>query len=202
MKGESDMFFNSIKKKIRNKNILWSLISILVICFSAYFVMSNGFSSDTNWRYGFRFSDIGIPLPNWLVSCLFIVLGLIFVYMLVSSVRDIFTNKTYNSVIESARLLGDVAFIDTTLESMQKSRFAKGGDLRYDNNLFFYMKGTEIHLFPIKSINNIQPIKKTGKSKEFYVEIHSQEKIIRIDTKEENLLPLANDILMHIKASM
>ena len=195
------MFFDSLKKKIRNKNILWSIISIGVMIVMLFLAISNGFSSETEWKYGFRFSDIGIPVPNWVISCLFILIALIFLGLLISSIKDIFTNASYNKIIKAAGEIGELSFVEQTLENLKKSTLAKGGDLRYNNFLFFYMKGTEVFLFPTKSINSIQPIKKTGKNTEFYVEIHCQKEVVKIATKEANLLPLANDILSYIKFS-
>lgn len=203
IKGEKEnfMFFETIKKKIRNKNLLWSAVSVLVILVTTYLALSNGFSSETGWKFGFRFSDIGIPIPNWAISCLFIILGLIFLGLLISSIKNIFTNANFNKLIKAAQEIGEVSFIEQTLENLPKSNLTKGGDLRYNNLLFFYMKGTEVFLFHTKSINSIQPIKKTGKNAECYVEINCQKDTFRIETKEVNLITLANDILSCVKSS-
>ena len=168
---------------------------------TVYLAVSNGFSSETGWQYGPRFSDSGIPIPNWVISCVFIIIALIFLGMLISSIKDIFTNANYNNVIQVAKEIGEISFIEQTLENLEKSNLTKGGDLRYNKLLFFYMKGTEVFLFPTKSINSIQPVKKTGKNTEFYVEIHCQKKSVKIATKEVNLLPLANDILSCVKSA-
>ncbi|MBQ1186849.1 MAG: hypothetical protein IIX54_04090 [Clostridia bacterium] len=195
------MFFNYVKNKIRNKNILWSIISIVVMFVAVLLAISNGFSSETEWKYGFRFSDTGIPIPNWVISCLFIIIALIFLGLLISSVKDLFTNTTYNKIIKAAQEIGDISFIDQTLQNLQKNNLAKGGDLRYNNFLFFYMKGTEVFLFPTKSINSIQPIKETGKNTECYVNVRSATENVKIYTKELNLVPLANDILYYVRAA-
>lgn len=195
------MFFNSVKKKIRNKNILWSVLSIVGIIVSVCLAISNGFSLDTGWKFGFRFSDIGIPIPNWVVSCLFILLGLIFFRVLISSMKDVFANTNYNKMIRAAQGIGDVSFVEQTIENLQKNNLAKGGELRYNNLLLFYMKGTEVFLIPVKNIKSIQPVKMTGKNAEYYVEIHCQGENIRIETKEANLIPLANDILACVKSA-
>lgn len=200
------MFFETIKKKIRNKNLLWSAVSVLVILVTTYSALSNGFSSETELKavfrfFVFRFSDIGIPIPNWASSCLFIILGLIFLGLLISSIKDIFTNANFNKLIKAAQEIGEVSFIEQTLENLPKSNLTKGGDLRYNNLLFFYMKGRKVFLFHTKSINSIQPIKKPGKNAECYVEINCQKETFRIETKEVNLITLANDILSCVKSS-
>lgn len=200
VKGDDFMFFDSIKKKIRNKNILWSGISLVVMLFSIYFAISNGFSSDNGWRYGFRFSDIGIPVPNWLVSCGGIVVGIIFAYLFISSIKEIITNKTFNEFLNDAKSIGDLSFVENSLDSTPKNSLAKG-ELRYNKDLFFYMNGTEVFLHCTKDITSIKPVKKTGKNKEFYVEIQCKEKNIKIQTKEADLLPLANEILSCVKSA-
>ncbi len=200
-KGGIFMFFDSVKKKIRNKNILWSVISLAVVPISVLLAVNNMLSPDNDWRFGFRFSDVGIPIPGWVVSCMFILVGLIFLYLLISSVKDIFTNKTFNEVLSSAQSIGDISAIESSLENTEKSSLTKGGELRYNNTVLFYMKGTDVSLIPTKKITSIKPIKKEGKGAEFYVEIQCSGKVIKIDTKEKNLLPLANDILTSIRAA-
>lgn len=191
------MFFESTKKKIRNRNILWSIFSVLMILLSIFVTVNTGFSADVNWQYGFRGIDGGIPIPNWLLSSLFVLMGLIFLRLLYSCMKDILKNVTYNELIKTAESIGDVCVIDETLRVIQKSELAKG-DLRYNDALFFYRNGTEVFLLPTQSIKSVTPVTKSNK--EFYVEVQSQDKCMKITVKKANLIPLVKDILSHIGA--
>lgn len=194
-------FFDSVKKRIRNRNIVRSVAFLTLMAATVFVAITNGFSSEAEWKFGFRFSDMGIPLPNWMVSCLFLLMAFLFLCIVISSVKEIFANESYRKVIKAAQEIGEVSFVGQTLENLPKSNFANAGELRYNSLLLFYMKGKDVFLIPTKGINFIQPTKKTGKNTEFYVEIHCQNENIKIQTKEANLLPLANDILHCVKSA-
>ena len=189
------MFFQSVKKKIATKNILWSLLSVLLCVGAVALTISNGFSSETGWQVGPRGTNVGIPIPNWAVSCLYLILTAVFAYLFVYCMKDVITAGTYNKLLDAARAIGDVEQIDRLLTQTPKSDLAKG-ELRYNSTVLFYSKGTEVTLLAPKDIVTIQPIKREGKQTEYFVEITAKDgTILRIDTREKNLLCLANDIL-------
>ena len=194
------MFFEGIKTKIRNKNIIRAIVGVLGVLIATWFAAMNGFSSESEWKFGIKFSDLGIPIPNWLVSCIIIVVGLIFLFLLVLSLKDLISNENYNKMLTDAKNIGELQFVENVLQNTPKSNLAKG-ELRCNNLLVFYMDGTDISLFPTKWITGIRPLKSGDKSGSCYVEIQYQGGSVKIETKEADLVPLANVIVACARAA-
>ena len=192
--GGFTMFFESVKKKIRNSIIRWVLICPIVTVITSLLAFSNGFSSDADFSLKIFSVNTGIPLPNWLISGMFLLIAVGALIVFFTSLIDILKNETYNNFIASAQALGDLNAIDQYLTAMPANTLNKGGELKYNETIFFYINGTDAFIFLTRDIASINPIKKAN-TKEFIVEIMTKDnKKIEIKTTEGDLLTLANDI--------
>lgn len=82
---------------------------------------------------------------------------------------------------------------------MPKNPLTKGGDLRFKDKLLFYLKDTDVFLIGTDTIISVNPVKERVKSRlEFYVDILSENKMIRISVKEKNMVPLATAITYEV----
>ena len=188
-------FFNGIKWKLKLNNVLWMLISLAVITLFGLGIISNGFSSEVGWRIGIKGSDTGIPVPNWLISVGFIIIALIFVYLFLTSLKSFIKNTEFTKFIKSIERIGDVEQIGNMLSALPKSPYVKGGDLRYNNQLLFYMKGSDCKIIKTSEIKLITPqIRNQGNTKELVVNIITNNGPVSIIVKKNRSNLLAEDI--------
>lgn len=188
-------FFNKLRVKLKIKNLIRaSLFLVLAVLFS-YIAVSNGFSSETGWRIGIRGTGGGIPVPNWLISCFLLSLGLIFVVsmflFLVSFVKD----TEYKKMLQNVHAIGDANLIGTMIAAMKKSTYTKGGDLRFNEQLVFYMEGTDVAVIPSVSIRDIRAeIVSRKNAEENYVCIYHENDVLKIRTSEKHVLLLLGEM--------
>lgn len=188
-------FFNKIRIQLKIKNFFYAILclagsSLFVLC-----TISTGFSSKMEWRIGFRGSRSGIPIPNWLISCLciFMVLALFVAACgcFVSFIKDIEFNKMLSVVVE----MGDVDSFGLMLASMPKCKYAKGGDLRFNESIVFYLKGTEVTAISPANIRWIEAkIEGNKNSETHYVCVYHGNDVLKIKTKEKNVLFLLEEM--------
>ncbi len=188
-------FFNKLRAKLKIKNLCSAILFLLLAALFSWIAISNGFSSETGWRIGIRGSRSGIPIPNWLISCFLLLLGLIFVVsaflFLVSFVKD----TEYKKMLQNVYAIGDADMIGTMIAAMKKSTYTKGGDLRFNERLVFYMKGTDVAVIPSASIRDIRTeIVSRKNSEENYVCIYHENDVLKIRTSEKNVLLLLEEM--------
>lgn len=188
-------FFNKIKAKLKLKHLLWAIIFTLLAGLMVWLIISNGFSSDKDFQIGLRGFDFGIPIPNWLISCAFILMCLGFLYGVFDNIREFIKNTEFNKLICDAKAIGDINAIGELLSSLEKSKYNKGGDLRYNSQVVYYLKGTEVTIFSPLSIKNITTeIIKVKNTEENYVCVNYGRDVLKIKTSERNVLLLAEDM--------
>lgn len=199
--ADSGPFFADARKQIKKGHIKNALLFLLLACVFGTIVVFTGFSPDMEWQIGLRYSELGIPLPNWLISSVALLFCLGSVIFLITNIKGAFTCEEYNSLLEAAKAFGNVQAVGQHLQKLPRNALTKkNGHLRFDKDIFFYQKGEDVWLFPTRSISNIRPVQKDhGSSSDYYVEISQQGKIIQLDTKKKNMLPLANEILAAAK---
>lgn len=195
------MFFETMKKEIRKSNIILLLIALAFLCAFAVATVFTGFSSEKEYQIGFRYTKLGIPIPNWLLSVIFILICLACVYRLVLLLKDIVKNTTYNETIAKAEKLGNIEVIDSILGSLPKNEHTKGGDLIFNDMLFFYRNGTDITLAATNQIMSVVPNIQKGREQAIYVQVQFPDETLKINAREKDVLTLAEEILICAKAS-
>lgn len=189
------MFFQSVKKQLRTRNILWALLCVVLCVGLVALAISNGFSSETGWKLGPRGTNVGIPISNWVVSVFFLAMTALFAGLFVSCMKEVIKNTTYEKLLTAAQAIGDVDTIDQHLAQTPKSGLAKG-ELRYNSTVLFYRSGTEATLLSMADLVTAVPIQQQGKQTEYFVEIAGKEgTVLKIATRKKDVHALAKDIL-------
>ncbi len=189
-----------MKKKsffLRTKNILAARkiftaigLSILVIICFIYTSMI-GFSTDIHWaiKLGSRNSPIGIPIPNFLISLIFIGLGIWLISNVISLIRTIINDEEFQLFLNALNHnFGNLDVIDENLLNTDKCRYAKY-ELRCNKTYTYYRKGDDIEFIETSSIISIQP---AVNGKDYYVLLLNQNKedTFRVYTTKKNIAKL------------
>ena len=193
---------SSLERKIKIKNLRNTAIYLIVTLIAVILAFANGFSFEAQWKIGLRGTDFGIPIPNILVSGMFLLIGVITLLAAISCIKDFFKNKTYNEIVGSLHELGDFTFIDQTLSNLPKSKSIKKGDLRYNELFFCYVEGTNVFLVPTNTINSIEPLTTHGKKTEYFLKVRTQEKSVSIPVKQNDLVPLADNVSAFVRYAL
>ena len=188
-------FFNKIKSKLKVKNIIWTVLFIALACLFGFMAISNGFSSEMQWQIGVRGSNSGIPVPNWLISCFFVLMCIIFLGSAFLFLKSFIKNTEFNKMLHVVESMGNAEAIGTMLASMDKNKYAKGGDLRYNESIIFYMKGTDVTVIPPATIRGIRTEIVGNKGSETnFVCVYYGKDVLKIKTSEKNVLLLLEEM--------
>lgn len=192
-------FFEKIRKKLRSRNVIWMIVSILMMSWFGAGIAICVFYNDIDFKIFSFGTDFGIPVPKWLLSLGFVFMIAVFGFIFVGSLKSALKNTEYQALLESAQELGNIESVGEMLSDLPKNPLTKGGDLRFNDKFLFYLKDTDVFLIGTDTIISVNPVKKRVKSRlEFYVEILSENKRIRISVKEKNMVPLATAITYEV----
>ena len=188
-------FFKKIKSKLKIKNLIWTILFIVLATLFCVLAISNGFSSEMQWQIGVRGSNSGIPVPNWLISCFFLLMVAIFAVSAFMFLKSFIKDTEYNKMLSVVEELGSIESIGAMLSSMDKSKYAKGGDLRFNERILFYMKGTDVTVVSPTSIRGIRTEIVGNKGSETnYVCVYYGKDVLKIKTSEKNVLLLLEEM--------
>lgn len=188
-------FFNRIKTKLKIKNLCWAILFLAIAVFAGWCGISNGFSSEMEWSIGLRGTDGGIPVPNWLVSGFLLLIGVIMVASAFAYIKSFAKDTEYNKMLQTVQALGDVNMIGAMLTEMHKCDYAKGGDLRFNEQLVFYLKGTNATIIPGANILGIKTeIVSRKNGEDNYVCVYHGNDVLKIKTSEKNVLLLLEEM--------
>lgn len=188
-------FFNKVKLKLKVKNFTCTIVFTALACFFGILAISNGFSSDMQWQIGFRASSIGIPLPNWLVSCFSLLMCVIFLVSAYFYLKSFINDTEYKKMLHVVESMGNVETIGTMLASMNKNKYAKGGDLRFNESIIFYMKGTVVTVVAPATICGIKTEIVGNKGAETnFVCVYYGKDVLKIKTSKKNVLLLLEEM--------
>jgi len=194
-------FFGKIKTKIRVQSGLLSLLFIALAALFIFLGFMNGFSTEATMQIGPRGTDVGIPIPDWLLSSIFILLGGFFAFTAVTTLISAFKDKDYNKLIDQVKTVGDVAAVGNKLAGMEKNPFAKG-DLRCDPTVLFYMKGTDANVVNPAHIKAIRPeAQKVKNEVTYYVVIYCDNTKVSIKATKKTVEFLAQDIVARLSGT-
>ncbi len=188
-------FFNKIKSKLKVKNLIWTIVFIALSSVFGLIAFSNGFSSELQWQIGVRGSNSGIPVPNWLISCFLLLMCIIFLGSAFLFLKSFIKNTEFNKMLHVVESMGNAEAIGTMLASMDKNKYAKGGDLRYNESIIFYMKGTDVTVIPPATIRGIRTEIVGNKGSETnFVCVYYGKDVLKIKTSEKNVLLLLEEM--------
>lgn len=193
-------FFSKIKFKLQMKNLLWTILFLVLTCIVIGIVVSTGFSWEVESGIGIRGFNFSIPIPNFIQSCFFSLFGVLLFIGVFVNVKALFHNPVFHQLIESAERLGNVDAIGNMLATIEKCPYNKGGELRYNDQIFFYLKDTMVALIPISVIDGIriEKTKSVNNTEEFYVCVVYYNEILKITVDKKSLIPLAEDLQRHL----
>ena len=85
--------------------------------------------------------------------------------------------------------------IGEMLDSMEKSKYIKSADLRFNNEIVFYMKDTTASIIKTEDIIGIRSeiVGKQGSETNF-VAVYSKTDVIKIPVSQKNVLPLLEEM--------
>ena len=188
-------FFKKIKLKLKVKNLIWSMVFIALACLFGFMAVSNGFSSEMQWQIGLRGSNSGIPVPNWLISCFFVLMSIVFLGSAILFLKSFIKNTEFNKMLHVVESMGNAEEVGTMLASMDKNKYAKGGDLRFNKSIIFYMKGSDVTVVPPATIRGIKTEIVGNKNSETnFVCVYYGEDVLKIKTSEKNVLLLLEEM--------
>ena len=188
-------FFNKIKSKIRTKNFIWAIVFMAVAIIFVIFAVSNGFSSDMQWKVGIRGSRNGIPVSNWMVSCFDLFCSAVFIFISCFFLKSFIRNPEYEKMLSAVKEIGDINAIGTMLSEMPKSAFVKGADLRFNDKIFFYMKSTDVTVVAPYKIKHIgTKIERYNNSVSTFICVYYENQILKINIKEKNAMLLLEEM--------
>ena len=188
-------FFKKIKLKLKVKNLIWSMVFIALACLFGFMAVSNGFSSEMQWQIGLRGSNSGIPVPNWLISCFFVLMSIVFLGSAILFLKSFIKNTEFNKMLHVVESMGNAEEVGTMLASMDKNKYAKGGDLRFNKSIIFYMKGSDVTVVPPATIRGIKTEIVGNKNSETnFVCVYYGKDVLKIKTSEKNVLLLLDEM--------
>lgn len=196
-------FFKRIKGKLLRRNILWAVLAFVLTVAGVSLAVDTGFSTDKDWRIGPRYSDIGIPLPNWVFTIIMLLATAAFLALFIKQIVSIARNSDYNELIASVSKIGDANAIGSLLGNTPKSPLVKSGDLRVNPPLLFYMTSVDVTVVALKDIASIRPqVSIVNGKKEYHVVVEYGEKKIHLETTRDHMIPLVQMIVYAVNASV
>ena len=143
-------FFMRIKRKMRNSNIIFAIICFVLSIYWLSEVFSTGFSSDKDYTYTLRGLGIEVPVPNWLLSAFFLVLGVGALATAIFCLVVLIKGKDFNEFINMTGQYGNVEYIGNILENTPKSPYVKFFSFIYQAVLQKYIQLNILHLLSKK----------------------------------------------------
>lgn len=169
---------------------------LILSALSVAAAINTGFSSDKNTKIVLRGTEAGIAVSDSFLSIFLIIMGiavLIGAFYFIKAGKD---NKNYNLFVKNLKEIGDINVITEALLKTEKSKYAKKCELRYNNQVIFLLKGTDITIINPKSVSYIkaQMIRDKNGIRP-YVSIYYCNKVIHIETRRNKNAELCNDII-------
>ena len=188
-------FFNKVKKKLVVSTLLNILLFVVLAALFAFIAFQIGFAVDEYIEFGLRGSKSGIPIPKVIVSSVFLIVCCIMLVSAGQSVWSIIKSIDYNKLMTKVIEIGNVEEIGEMLDSMEKSKYIKSADLRFNNEIVFYMKDTTASIIKTEDIIGIRSeiVGKQGSETNF-VAVYSKTDVIKIPVSQKNVLPLLEEM--------
>ena len=188
-------FFNKVKKKLVVSTLLNILLFVVLAVLFAFIAFQIGFAVDEYIEFGLRGSKSGIPIPKVIVSSVFLIVCCIMLVSAGQSVWSIIKSIDYNKLMTKVIEIGNVEEIGEMLDSMEKSKYIKSADLRFNNEIVFYMKDTTASIIKTEDIIGIRSeiVGKQGSETNF-VAVYSKTDVIKIPVSQKNVLPLLEEM--------
>ena len=183
-------FFNSVKIKIKMRNIFSAIIYLIIVCVGIWEVFCIGFSNDLNWE--FMIGAIEVPVPDWFVCGICIVVGTVCLFKCLKFIKLIIRNSEFNSLMVSVNKIGNADDIGDLLLSLPKNPYTKGGELKYNNQVLFYIKGTYVKIINPAFIKSIHP--EYSYNDGYNVGLLFENDSLKIKTNKKSIMLLAEDI--------
>jgi len=188
-------FFNKFKKKLAVSTLLNILLFVVLAALFAFVAFQIGFAVDEYIEFGLRGSKSGIPIPKVIVSSVFLIVCCLMLVSAGQGVWSIIKSIDYNKLMTKVIEIGNVEEIGEMLDSMEKSKYIKSADLRFNNEIVFYMKDTTASIIKTEDIIGIRSeiVGKHGSETNF-VAVYSKTDVIKIPVSQKNVLPLLEEM--------
>ncbi len=188
-------FFDKLKSKLRRKNLLGALLCLLLSIGFAVGAFSIGFTSELEWQIGPRYSQSGIPVPNWLLAGLVALVAVFCFCVTIGQLHSLIMDSEYEKMMKKVQVLGDAKVIDSLIASMPKSKLAKGADLRFNAQILFCRQGTNVTVLASSEILAVRTeIVGARGSETNYVCVYYNGGILKIRTGKKTVLVLLEEL--------
>lgn len=180
---ENLAFFNRIARRLRCKNALWAALFLLMAVGCAAFAVVIGTAPD------------GTPITRIVFTVGGAVLAVLFAFGCFLSARAFWQNAEFTALMARVAALGDTEAIGARLDTLAASPLTKGGELRYDDRLIFYIHDSELFLFETAAVENVrtEAIERRGATAHG-VRIHCGSEVLTIRTSERNAPLLTQEL--------
>ena len=111
----------------------------------------------------------------------------------IKGLHDMIRNPKFSEFIAGIEDLGPLESVGAQVSAIKQSELAKG-DLRFDENYFFYCAGGLICLWQTKDICSVRTICQQSRYKHYFVAVVSSKGTIHIGTTKDYGEPLALSI--------
>ena len=148
------------------------------------------------WLLVAGFGVLAVVLGNYGATIEMVLFGILAVGMAfygVIALKNAIKNPQYRKLIACVEKIGPVELIGEKLSAIAKSPLAQG-ELRFNNQYFFYSAGDAVCLMKTSDIRSIRPICEQTKYKNYYIEVIGLGGMIRIKTTKDHGLLLARSI--------
>lgn len=188
-------FFEKVRARLRVRNIFYVVLFLLLAALFVSVVIFTGFSSEATIQFSLGGSGRGIPIPNWVISCMSSLMTFFMILAIVNTVKSIAKDTEYNVFLNNVFMIGDTEKIGSMLSSIEKSKLVKSGELRFNEQILFYMEGTNATIVSGRSIRDIRAESVAGKySETHFISVYYNDKVLKIQAKEQKILPLLDEM--------
>lgn len=186
--------FRTVKRKMAVKYAVMAAVSAAFFVFTVFFIGKTGFSSDS--EFAFQLSPVvdEVMIPNSAGSVLMILFA---AFMLAAAAAGIYfavKNPDYKDLLESVKKIGDPCVMNALFGAMEKDPNAKG-DLRYNGEMLFYMKGSSASVIKPQKIKEIKVQGKVpGGISPCTVNIFYDDKVLGIRSRKDTADALSENL--------
>ena len=168
-------FFDRYINKMRRSNCIAAVLLCLLfggIVAGTVFFAANGYNREA-------------------IACGF--LAAVILAIAIKGVRDAFHNPKFHKFLTSIESMGPVELLGEQLSAIKRCELAKG-DLRFNEEYFFYSAGDTLFLLRTADISGVRPICIQSRYKNYYVLVSGEGETVQIGTTEHCAVLLAQSI--------
>ena len=173
-------FFNKIKSKLNKRNLILTVLLIILSSLTFALCFANGFSSEKI-----------LFISKWVISVFLLLTAAVFLGLALLFLRGYIKNTRFNKLLKTVGEIGDIDNIGSMLASMKKCKSVKRGEFKFNEKIIFYMKGSRVVIIPPEKLKSIKTEIESGKNgDETFIRIGYGINSLKLKTVSEDNLKL------------